>query len=473
MKAILRKSQHIPFLLATILAVFLFSLQLAQTGASQSKTELRADLAVSRRNALVRAVEKASPAVVNISTITTQQVRRRSFFDDPWAPFFDFPFEIPRERQLHGLGSGVIIDKSGYVLTNQHVISGADETRVILSDGREFEATIVGEDYLSDLALLEIDAPNLTPIEFGDSDSLLVGEWAIAIGHPFAVTGGDPRPTVTIGVVSATNRAIKIDDRLYQRLIQTDASINPGNSGGALVDMYGKLIGINAAIHSTSRGSQGVGFAIPVSTARRIIELLSSYGAVVPPYLGIETQALTPELAEKLGLGNRLGVLVTSVEKGSPAKKAGIKRSDVIEAISRRPTPNLSAYNSITRLLEKDQAVGVQLIRNKNRKDVTLSIRELQWSYKVPGWGITIEQLDRKAAQEYQQRGVLVAKVERRSTLAELLERKDLLYRINNSIIGSIEDFQRSLSKLQRQQQVTLHFERDGERFISRNLIIQ
>jgi len=239
------------------------------------------------------------------------------------------------------------------------------------------------------------------------------------------------------------------------------------------VDMYGKLIGINAAIHSTSRGSQGVGFAIPVSTARRIIELLSSYGAVVPPYLGIETQALTPELAEKLGLGNRLGVLVTSVEKKSPAKKAGIKRSDVIEAISQRPTPNLSAYNSITRLLEKDQAVAVQLIRNKNRKDVMLSIRELQWSYKVPGWGITIEQLDRKAAQKYQQRGVLVAKVERRSTLAELLERKDLLYRINNSIIGSIEDFQRSFNKLQRQQQVTLYFERDGERLRSRNLIIQ
>ena len=440
---------------------------------SQSKSELQTDLAVSRRNALVRAVEKASPAVVNISTITTRQVRTPSLFDDPWAPFFDFPFEIPRQRQLNGLGSGVIIDKNGYVLTNQHVIAGADETRVILSDGREFEATVVGEDYLSDLALLEIEAPNLTQIEFGDSDNLLVGEWAIAIGHPFAVTGGDPQPTVTIGVVSATNRAIKIDDRLYQRLIQTDASINPGNSGGALVDMYGKLIGINAAIHSTSRGSQGVGFAIPVNTASQIIELLASYGAVVPPYLGIEEQALTPELAEKLGLGNRMGVLVTSVEKGSPAKNAGIKRSDVIEAINQQPTPNLAAFNSITRLLEKDQSVTVQLIRNRNRKDVALSIRELQWSYNVPGWGITIEQLDRETSRKYQQRGVLVTKVDRRSTLAELLEEKDLLYRINDSIIGSIEDFKRSINQLQRQQRITLYFERDGERLGSRNLIIQ
>lgn len=455
------------------MVVLLLLSQLEQTEASQSKAELQADLAVSRRNALVRAVEKASPAVVNISTITTREVRTRPVFDDFWAPFFDFSFEIPRRRQLHGLGSGVIIDKNGYVLTNQHVIAGADETRVILSDGREFEATVVGEDYLSDLALLEIEAPNLRPIEFGDSDNLLVGEWAIAIGHPFAVTGGDPKPTVTIGVVSAINRAIKIDDRLYQRLIQTDASINPGNSGGALVDMYGKLIGINAAIHSTSRGSQGVGFAIPVNTAKRIIKPLASYGSVVPPYLGIEVQALTSELAEKLKLGDRTGVLVTSVEKGSPAKNAGIKRSDVIESVNEQLTPNLSAFNSITRLLEKGQTISVQLIRNRNRVDVSLSIRELQWSYKVPGWGITIKHLDRKAAQKYRQLGVLVTKIERRSALAELLEQGDLLYRINNSVIRSIEDFKRSINQLQRQQHVTLYFERDGERLRSRNLIIQ
>ena len=467
------KPHRIGSLLTKVLIVLLSLSQLEHSVASQFKSELQTDLAISRRNALVRAVEKASPAVVNISTIKTQQVRTRSFFDGPWAPFFDFPFEIPQWRQLHGLGSGVIIDKSGYILTNQHVIAGADETRAILSDGREFEASVVGEDYLSDLALLEIEAPNLTQIEFGDSDNLLVGEWAIAIGHPFAVTGGDPRPTVTIGVVSATNRAIRIDDRLYQRLIQTDASINPGNSGGALVDMYGKLIGINAAIHSTSRGSQGVGFAIPVNTATRIIQLLASFGSVVPPYLGIETQALTPELAEQLKLGNKMGVLVTSVDKGSPAKNAGIKRGDVIEAINGQPTPNLSAFNAITRLLEKSQTVTVRLIRNRNRVDVTLSIRSLQWSYKVPGWGITIEQLDREAGEKYQQRGVLVTKIERRSALAELLEKKDLIYRINNSRVGSIEDFKRSIDQLQRQQRVTLYYERDGERLSLRNLIYQ
>ena len=470
----MRALKHTWRLLPQILVVLISLSQTERTEASQSKTEAQADLALSRRNALVRAVEKASPAVVNISTTKTRHVRARSFFDSPWAPFFDFPFEIPyRREQLHGLGSGVIIDKDGYVLTNQHVIARSDETRVILSDGREFEATVVGEDYLSDLALLKIEAPNLDQIEFGDSDNLLVGEWAIAIGHPFAVTGGDPRPTVTIGVVSATERAIKIDDRLYQRLIQTDASINPGNSGGALVDMYGKLIGINAAIHSTSRGSQGVGFAIPVNTAKRIIDLLVRYGAVVPPYLGIQEQALTPDLAEKLELGDRMGVLVTSVEKGSPAKKAGIKRSDVIEAINQRPTPNPSAFNAITRLLEKDRTATVRLIRKRNRKEVSLSIRQLQWSYKVPGWGIAIEQLDREAVQKYRQRGVLVTKVERRSALAELLEEGDLLYKINDSTIGSIEDLKRTIDQLQRRQLVTLYFERDGEKLYSRNLIIE
>ena len=193
----------------------------------------------------------------------------------------------------------------------------------------------------------------------------------------------------------------------------------------------------------------------------------------MPPYLGIQEQALTPDLAEKLELGDRMGVLVTSVEKGSPAKKAGIKRSDVIEAINQRPTPNPSAFNAITRLLEKDRTATVRLIRKRNRKEVSLSIRQLQWSYKVPGWGIAIEQLDRKAVQKYRQRGVLVTKVERRSALAELLEEGDLLYKINDSTIGSIEDFKRTIDQLQRRQLVTLYFERDGEKLYSRNLIIE
>ena len=435
------------------------------------KSPLQEDIAASRRNALVQAVEKASPAVVNISTTRIQQVSVRPIFDDFW--FFNYPFEIPRQRELHGLGSGVIIDREGYVLTNQHVIQAADETKVILSDGREFEAEIVGEDFLSDLAMLKIDAPDLIQIELGDSDSLLIGEWAIAIGHPFAAAVGNPRPTVTMGVVSATNRALKTEDRLYQHLIQTDASINPGNSGGALANMYGQLIGINAAIYSTSGGSQGIGFAIPVNTAKKIINPLVLYGAVVPPYIGIEGQPLTADLVEEFELGGRAGVLVSSVQRGSPAKEAGVRRGDVIEAVNQQSTPNLSVFNAVTRLLEENQTVTFQIIRNRKRRELELSIRELQWSFDVPGWGITIEQIDRKTAQRYQQHGVLVIKLDRRSTLTGLLKRNDLLYQINESKIKSVEDFKRIINQLQRHQRIAIYFERDGKRLKSRNLIIQ
>ena len=203
----------------------------------------------------MQAVERASPAVVNISTTRIERVNISPFFDDEFRKWFgDTPFRIPQRRELHGLGSGVIFDRKGYVLTNQHVIEGAQLTKVILSEGREYEAKIIGEDYLSDLAVLQIDAPNLPEIELGDAEELLIGEWAVAIGHPFAATIGNPKPTVTVGVISATNRSLRTDERLYRNLIQTDASINPGNSGGPLVNLYGQMIGINTAIYSTSGG---------------------------------------------------------------------------------------------------------------------------------------------------------------------------------------------------------------------------
>ena len=300
----------------------------------------------------------------------------------------DYGFKIPpRHHQLRGLGSGVIIDQSGYVLTNQHVIGNADTTKVILSDGREVESKIIGEDFLSDLAVLKIDAEDLMAITLGDSDNLLIGEWAIAIGHPFASSVGNPKPTVTIGVVSATNRTLKTEQRHYQNLIQTDASINPGNSGGPLVNLHGQLIGINTAIYSTSGGSQGIGFAIPANTAKKVVTHLIKYGVIVPPYLGIEEQTLGAELAEDLGLKEQMGVLVASVDKGSPAAKAGILRHDVIEVIDGQPVPTPSAFRAVTRLLHEDQAVPFQLVRGGKRRKVSLKIEELQWTYTKRGLG--------------------------------------------------------------------------------------
>ena len=456
---------------AKIILIFLTLTSILSVGFCQSKAELQDSVSDSRRNAIVRAVEDVSPGVVNVSTTRIEEV---DFFDDPWMSFFfNYDFRTPRRRQLRGLGSGVIINRNGYVLTNQHVIEDADTIKVILSDGREVESQIVGVDFLSDLAVLKVDADDLMPIKWGDSDDLLIGEWAIAIGHPFASAVGNPKPTVTVGVVSATNRTLKTEQRDYHNLIQTDASINPGNSGGPLVNLHGHLIGINTAIYSTSGGSQGIGFAIPAGTAQKVVRHLIEYGVVVPPYLGIEEQALTSELADDLDLKGQIGVLVSSVDKGSPAAKAGIRRRDVIEAIEQQPVPNSAAFRAVTRLLHEDQVVAVQLVRGGKHRTVSLKIEELQWTYTKRDWGITVQQLDRETAQKYARRGVVVTKLERRSRLRELLKRGDLIYQINNFKINSLEDFKRITSQLQRPQRINLLFERNNKDGTSQNLIIR
>lgn len=447
-----------------------------QMGIAQSRSERQADVSSSRRNAIVNAVEYASPAVVNISTTrtTTQMVNMSPFFDDLWAPFFDFPFQVPQRRTLHGLGSGVIFERKGYVITNQHVIEGADSTTVLLSDGREARAEVVGEDFLTDLAVLKIDMPELKAIELGDAADLMIGEWAIAIGHPFATMVEDASPTVTVGVVSATGRSLKTENRLYRDLIQTDASINPGNSGGALVNLYGQLIGINTAIYSTSGGSQGIGFAVPVNIALKVVDQLVTYGAVVPPEIGIEPQDLTQQLVEAFDLEEGVGVLVAGVEKGSPAETAGLRRRDIIEAIDQKPISSSEAFLSITRLLREDQSTTCRVLRDGKRRNLSVKIRELQWDYAVPGWGITIEQLDRRQAGEYMQRGVLVSRIQARGTLAKRgLKRGDLIYRINNLKINSLEDFKRVMNQLKPPQRISFYFERDGRQWELSDLVIR
>ena len=446
-----------------------------QMGRAQSRSERQAGVSVSRRNAIVNAIEYASPAVVNISTTrtTTQMVNMSPFFDD-WAPFFDFPFQVPQRRTLHGLGSGVIFDRKGYVITNQHVIEGADSTTVLLSDGREASAEIVGEDFLTDLAVLKIDIPELKAIELGNAEDLMIGEWAIAIGHPFATMVEDASPTVTVGVVSATGRSLKTEDRLYRNLIQTDASINPGNSGGALVNLYGQLIGINTAIYSTSGGSQGIGFAIPVDVVQKVVNQLVTYGAVVPPDIGVEPQDLTQQLVEAFDLEEGIGVLVAEVKKGSPAETAGLRRRDIIEMIDQRRVSSSATFSAITRLLREGQSATFRVLRDGKRRNLRLRIQELQWSYAVPGWGITIEQLDRRRVEEYIQRGVLVTKVQSRSTLAQRgLKRGDLIFRVNNLKVNSLEDFKRLINQLQPPQRLSLYFERDGRQWELSDLVIR
>ena len=276
------------------------------------------------------AAQKASAAVVSIATATSARANPRA--NDPWFRFF---FGDQPQQQQSGLGSGVIVSPTGYVLTNNHVVEGADEIEVTLQDARKAKAKVIGTDPETDLALLKIDLPNLPVIVLGNSDSLFVGDQVLAVGNPFGLGH-----TVSAGIVSALGRN-QLGINTFENFIQTDAAINPGNSGGALVDVNGHLLGINTAIYSRSGGSMGIGFAIPVSTARLVMDGLVKDGQVTRGWIGVEPQELTQELAEtfnlKMGQDALRGIIITGVLQGGPAAKAGIQPGDVITQVAGKP----------------------------------------------------------------------------------------------------------------------------------------
>ena len=272
------------------------------------------------------AVAKATPSVVNINTAKLVSLRN-PFFDDPlFRQFFGGNIQ-PEKRLETSLGSGVIVSDRGYILTNHHVVKAADTVQVSLHDGRTAQAEVIGSDPESDLAVLKINLPRITAIAMGASDKIRVGDVVLAIGNPFGVG-----QTVTMGIVSATGRN-QLGINTFENFIQTDAAINPGNSGGALIDANGHLIGINTAIFTRSGGSQGIGFAIPTSLGKEVLEQIVQHGRPLRGWLGIEAQAITPELANALDLKETRGVIVAGVVRGGPADKAGIRRGDVIRAI--------------------------------------------------------------------------------------------------------------------------------------------
>ena len=277
------------------------------------------------------AVENSAPSVVNINTAKVVAVRRHSFLTEPlFERFFGRSLDdliTPQQRVETSLGSGVIMSDSGYILTNHHVIEAADEIQVSLRDGRTASASVIGKDPETDLAVLKVDLENLPAITVGQSESLRIGDVVLAIGNPFGVG-----QTVTMGIVSATGRS-KLGINTFENFIQTDAAINPGNSGGALIDANGNLVGINTAIFSRSGGSQGIGFAIPVSLARNVLQDIIEHGRALRGWLGIEARAITPELARSLGLSDTRGVLVVGVLRDGPAHQAGLQPGDVILTI--------------------------------------------------------------------------------------------------------------------------------------------
>src|SRR4030081_3214701 len=302
-------------------------------------------------------VQRVQPAVVNVYAAKVIQTRNPLLDDPIFRRFFGVPGQQPEQMQ-RSLGSGVMVDQSGLVVTNNHVIEGADQMKVSLSDKREFEAELVLKDTRSDLAVLRLktQGERFAAIEFSDSDALQVGDVVLAIGNPFAVG-----QTVTHGIVSAVARTqVGITD--YQFFIQTDAAINPGNSGGALVDLAGRIVGINTAIFSRSGGSQGIGFAIPANMVKVVVASARSGGSTVKrPWLGARLQAVTPEIAESLGLKRPAGALIATVTSASPAGRGGLKTSDLIVAIDGQPVedPNAFEYRFATKAIGGSVRLGV------------------------------------------------------------------------------------------------------------------
>ena len=291
------------------------------------------------------AVATAAPGVVNIHTAKLVTTRRHPLLDDPFfRHFFGDQFGTPRQQVQTSLGSGVIISAQGLVLTNHHVIDGADEIQIMLRDGRSSRAEVVGVDPDTDLAVLRVGLGGLPAMTIGASEQMRVGDVVLAIGNPFGVG-----QTVTLGIVSATGRN-QLGINTYEDFIQTDAAINPGNSGGALINAHGELVGINTAIYSRTGGSQGIGFAIPVELAKDVLQQIVEKGRVVRGWLGIEAQDLTPALAESFGLESRRGTVVAGILRGGPADRAGLRPGDVITRLNGRDIANArEAMNRIAR----------------------------------------------------------------------------------------------------------------------------
>jgi len=331
---------------------------------SREKAAQRPELSPLQVNSYRAAVQRALPAVVNVST--SKEATRNPFMDDPiFRRFFG---DQPENERQQALGSGVIVGAEGYILTNHHVVSGADEIDVSLFDGRQAKARIVGTDPESDLAVLKVELEKLPAITFGRLDQVSVGDVVLAIGNPFGVG-----QTVTMGIVSGLGRR-GLGINTFENFIQTDAAINQGNSGGALVDTSGNLIGINTAILSRTGGSLGIGFAIPVSEARQVMEQIVATGSVTRGWVGVEVQDLTPELVESFRLPDTKGVLIANVVDGGPAQRAGVKAGDVLVEVAGKPVGDTATMLNVVAAVQPGKTATLKLLRNGKPMSLSLTV---------------------------------------------------------------------------------------------------
>jgi len=414
----------------------------------------------------VEVAKAVTPTVVNISTTRISRLPEGHAggapFDDPFFKrFFGDElfrrFEAPKDRRERSLGSGVIADANGYIITNNHVVSKADEIRILFSDKRSLTAKVVGTDPKTDIAVIKVDAKDLPTIPWADSDKLQVGEYVLAIGNPFGLN-----QTVTMGIVSAVGRA-NVGIAEYEDFIQTDAAINPGNSGGALVNARGELIGINTAIFSQSGGYMGIGFAVPSNMVRSVMEQLIKGGKVVRGYLGVSIQELTQDLAKQFGAADTKGVLVSDVLADSPAKRAKLERGDVIVEFDGRAVENPTQFRNLVAQTPIGKKVRVKFLRGGKERDLEVTIAEQPKTIaqlESPGdeggetrssgafAGMDVRELTPELARRFnlsreEKGGVIVARVAEGSPAGEAgLQVGDLITEINRTPIADLRDFQ-------------------------------
>jgi len=424
-------------------------------------------------------VKAVSPSVVNVYATRVEAQAVSPFANDPFfSRFFGDRFFQSRPRESKALGSGVIVDGSGLILTNRHVIEGASEVRIALSDGREFAVDIVVQDPQTDLAVLKVRDPGdaaFPAITFADSDALQVGDLVLAIGNPFGVG-----QTVTSGIVSALART-GVESTNYEFFIQTDAAINPGNSGGALVDMEGHLVGINTAIYSQSGGSVGIGFAIPANMARLVAEAGVSGGQIVRPWFGAKMQAVSADIAESLGMSAPHGALITEVAPGGPAERAGFRSGDVILSIDGFEIDDPSAFNFRLATRPLGEVTRLEWLRagQTQTKDFTVEAAPVPGPDAIASItansrfaGVTVRQIDPELAEQkglpYDAEGVIVTAVKSGSPAEAMgLQVDDIILALNDTSIDNAGTFQAIASKRVRTWQIIL--QRDGR--VSRAIV--
>ncbi len=420
-----------------------------------------------RENAIVKAVRKVSPSVVNISTSKLVERGVNPFFsledDDFFNRFFRDFFE-PRRKQYvqNSLGSGVIIDSArNYILTNHHVIVRASRITITLANQEEFEARVVGTDPESDLAVLKIETDSELPaITMGKSDDLMIGETVIAIGNPFALSH-----TVTTGVISALNRSVRTKKYVYHNFIQIDASINPGNSGGPLLNINGELIGINTAIYS---GAEGIGFAIPIDRAKRIVSNLIDYGRVHTAWLGITVQDLNESLIKYFHLPVGNGALITEILTGSPAKKRGLKREDVITELNKNKIKSSRDYYDQLSQYTANEMIHLVFFRNGKRQEISIKAAtfppDIALNLAFEQLGFRVEELNRSLAAKYRlkkKEGLVIVAIKKGSQAERIgLEPGDLVRGINDLSVNTKEDLKKAVIRYRLKERITVLIQR-------------